>query len=74
MTNLEETLVRILASIEESAAADNPQALAQLLRRREVICRALGAPEQAWHDPSDDVVTPIAAQDRADRPVMPLVA
>jgi hypothetical protein len=73
MTNLEQTLVRILASIEESAAADNPQALAVLLRRKEAICRALGAPEQAWHAPSD-VVTPLAAHDGADRRVMPMVA
>jgi hypothetical protein len=53
MTSLEETLAEIQKAIEEMKGADYSQTLGVLLRRKQVICAALAAPEQTWPDPSE---------------------
>ena len=65
MTSLEEALARILQSIEEARAAGNSQALAALLRRKQAICAALAAPEQSWHDPSEQAASAVARRKAA---------
>ena len=64
MTSLEQMLARILELIEDTRAAGNAQALPALLQRKETICAALAAPEQAWLDPRPQAAAP-AAQRRA---------
>jgi hypothetical protein len=46
MTSLEQALAGILELIEKAKSAGNTFAVAELLRRKEVICAALCAPEQ----------------------------
>ena len=41
------------------------QALAALLRRKQAICAALAAPEQAWHDPSEQAESAVARRKAA---------
>jgi hypothetical protein len=53
MTGLEQTLARILASIEEMKETGNSPALGVLLRRKQAICAALAAPERSWDHPSE---------------------
>jgi hypothetical protein len=55
MTNLEQALANILNSIEKAKIAGNSLALAGLMQRKDVICAALAAPEQCWHDPRAQV-------------------
>jgi hypothetical protein len=50
MTSLELELARILELIEQARAARDALALATLLQRKGVICAALAAPEQSWHE------------------------
>ena len=65
MTSLEEALAGILKSIEETRECGNSQALAALLQRRQAICAALAAPEQAWHDPSEKAESAVARRKAA---------
>jgi hypothetical protein len=51
MTSLELMLADVLASIEHAKSAGNVHALVALLQRKQVICQALAAPEQAWLEP-----------------------
>jgi len=53
MTSLELALAGLLKSIEDARETGNPDALAALSRRKQAICAALAAPEQSWHDPSE---------------------
>jgi hypothetical protein len=46
MTSLELALSRILELIEKASEAGNTLAIAALMQRKQVICAALGAPEQ----------------------------
>jgi hypothetical protein len=64
MTSLERMLASILQLIEDTRTAGNAQALPALVRRKESICAALAAPEQAWFDPPSAVAAP-ASQRRA---------
>jgi hypothetical protein len=48
MGGLEQTLANILRLIEQARIAGDEALLAGLIRRCEVICAMLGAPEQAW--------------------------
>jgi hypothetical protein len=52
MTSLEQALATILKSIEDTKETGDPQALSRLLRRKQIICAVLAAPEQSWTDPS----------------------
>ena len=65
MTSLEEALARILQSIEEARERGNSLALAALLQRRQAICAALAAPEQAWHDPREQAESAVARRKAA---------
>jgi hypothetical protein len=65
MTSLEEALARILQSIEEARGAGDSQSLAALLRRKQAICAALAAPEQSWHDPSEQSASTVAQRKAA---------
>ena len=65
MTSLEQALARILQSIEETSGSGNSQALAVLLRRKQAICAALAAPEQSWHDPSEQAASAVAQRKAA---------
>jgi hypothetical protein len=47
MTHLERTLATLSEAIAAAAAAGPSPLLASLLRRRDAICAALAAPEQA---------------------------
>jgi len=51
MTNLEETLAQLVQAIGEMSASGQTRGLAALVRRKEVICAALAAPEHAWQAP-----------------------
>lgn len=59
MTSLEHALAGILKSIEETSDPGNSQALAVLLRRKQAICAALAAPEQSWHNPSEQAASAV---------------
>jgi hypothetical protein len=48
MTSLEQALARLIDLIERARAAGDAGALAALLRKKDVICAALSAPEQGW--------------------------
>ena len=48
MASLEQMLATILAQIEHAKSGGDELMLTGLLRRRDVICAMLGAPEQAW--------------------------
>jgi hypothetical protein len=72
MTSLEHALAAILESIENTAA--NSPGVAVLLRRKEAICAALAAPEQAWHDPRGEAPGRVVQREAASKVVMPLVA
>jgi hypothetical protein len=65
MTSLEQMLAQILQLIEDSRATGNAQALAALVQRKEAICAALAAPEQAWHDPRALAPNPVAQRKAA---------
>ena len=65
MTSLEQMLAQILQLIEDSRATGNAQAIAALMRRKEAICAALAAPEQAWHDPRALAPDPVAQRKAA---------
>ena len=65
MTSLEHALAGLLKSIEETRASGNSQALAALLRRKHAICAALAAPEQSWHDPSEQAASAVAPRKAA---------
>jgi len=65
MTSLEQMLAQILQLIEDSRATGNSQAIAALMRRKEAICAALAAPEQAWHDPDALATNPVARRKAA---------
>ena len=65
MTSLEQMLARILELIEDTRTAGNAQALPALLRRKETICAALAAPEQAWHDPRAQAPSPTSQRQAA---------
>jgi hypothetical protein len=57
MTHLEQALARIVEEIEQARAAGtafNALKLAALLQRKDAICAALAAPEQAWSWPVPD--------------------
>ena len=64
MTSLEQMLASILQLIEDTRMAGNAQAIPALVRRKETICAALAAPEQAWFDPPASTAAP-ASQRRA---------
>jgi hypothetical protein len=51
---LEQALARIIEEIEQARVAGNVMALAVLLQRKDAICAALSAPEQAWGWPVPD--------------------
>ena len=65
MTSLEQMLAQILQLIEDSRTTGNSQAIAALVRRKEAICAALAAPEQAWHDPDALATNPVARRKAA---------
>ena len=65
MTSLEEALAGILQSIEETRERGNARALAALLQRKQAICAALAAPEQSWHDPSEQPDSAVARRKAA---------
>ncbi len=54
MTNLEQALARIIGEIEQARVAGNALTLIALLQRKDAICAALAAPEQAWGWPVPD--------------------
>jgi hypothetical protein len=66
MTSLEQTLAQIIEDIERARAAGNVMALAVLLQRKDAMCAALAAPEQAWGWPMPD---PAEAQEVRRRAV-----
>lgn len=74
MTTLERTLATVLDAIEHATAAKDALALVTLLRRKQAICAALGAPEHAWHDPTDRTPDCLAAPGEVSKEAMPLVA
>jgi len=63
MTGLEHMLASIIRLIEQAKLAGDAPALAGLVRRKEVICAALAAPEQSWTVPP--AVSPDAGRTRA---------
>ena len=65
MTNLEQALAMIIDAIAHNRASGNSHALGTLLRRKEAICAALAAPEQSWHDPSEQSASTVAQRKAA---------
>ena len=75
MTNLEQALANILELIEKAEIAGNSLALVALLRRKDVICAALAAPEQSWHDPHEQAPDHARRQRASEQNVlMPLLS
>jgi hypothetical protein len=74
MTNLERTLAGIHESIEHARASKNALALAVLLRRKEVICAVLAAPEHTLHHPDKLAASPAEPCEADDGLLMQLVA
>jgi hypothetical protein len=75
MTNLEQALTSILASIEEAKSAGNSLVLAGLLQRKDTICAALAAPEHSWHVPQTQAPNNVRRQcERGEKVLLPLLA